>query len=557
MRAIYQRANNTVIWVGTDDGNARDAFSLVVDLYQRNLRRKSKEATFTGSGHFGIGPIDLPQEDDTRWTSLSCFLDHAWFERCWIIQEVVVSQADPVLLCGHYQVLWSRFQEAMSWITKYHARFRTDRMRLLKGIFDLSSSNDVWELQSLLHSTRAFQATDARDKVFALFGLAGESRSPDTWPTALMPNYNRSTRDVYSEVTLYCIEKTGTLSILSQVERGSDANDDPDEPAYPSWVPRWNHPQLASSLHVYDVVKTASRWKLLTEKFSRASKDIPASLDRDSPPGVLRLEGIRVSHVEACLPVMSPDETSTGSSTVSLGSLARGQLLRCIPEWYELCQARLTHLPPEKFMRAFFLVTTAGLTPEQTDTREESLEHIRAFLTSATSQTPYPDSESSSMYSLRTAFKSSLGISTLTPSMSPPTSTDSLPEPRPHHRFRTHSSRSVSSAHSEPSYFPQTQADPTRYSSALTPLLHRRLFFTSSGLLGLGPAGMMSGDVVVVLLGGKVPFVLRQVGGEGEGAQWRLIGECYVDGVMYGEMVEERDGDGERKRLEIEWFDLV
>jgi len=68
---------------------------------------------------------------------------------------------------------------------------------------------------------------------------------------------------------------------------------------------------------------------------------------------------------------------------------------------------------------------------------------------------------------------------------------------------------------------------------------------------------MMSGDVVVVLLGGKVPFVLRQVGGEGEGGQWRLIGECYVDGVMYGEMVEERDGDGERKRLETEWFDLV
>lgn len=68
---------------------------------------------------------------------------------------------------------------------------------------------------------------------------------------------------------------------------------------------------------------------------------------------------------------------------------------------------------------------------------------------------------------------------------------------------------------------------------------------------------MMSGDVVVVLFGGKVPFVMRQVNGEGDGARWKLLGECYVGGVMGGEMVEGRDGDMEGKWLETEWFDLV
>ena len=556
MRAIYQRASNTVIWVGADDGNARNAFSLVGDLYRRNLKRKSK-ATSVEPIPFGIGPVDLPQEDDSRWTALSHLLDYAWFERCWIIQEVVVSQADPVLLCGDHQVLWSRFQEAMSWVTRFHANFRADRMRLLNGIFDLSSSSDVWELQSLLHSTRAFQATDARDKIFALFGLAGESRSPDTWPKALMPNYSRSTRDVYSEVTLYCIQKTNTLSILSQVERNSEVKEDPDGPAYPSWVPRWNLPQLASSLHAYETVTTTSRWKILTEKFSRASKDIPLSIDRYAQPGTLRLEGIRVSTVESCLPIMSPDEASASASTVSLSSFGHTKILQRIPEWYELGQARLSHLKSEEYMRTFFLVTTAGLTPEQTDARHESLEPMRAFLVSKASRTPNAESEHTSMYSLHTAFRSNLSISTLTPSLSPPASTDSLPESRPHLRFRTHTSRSSSSTHSEPSYFSQPQADPTRYSSALTPLLHRRLFFTSSGHLGLGPAGMMSGDVVAVLFGGKVPFVLRNVDEEGDGGQWKLIGECYVDGVMGGEIMEGMSEDAEGKRWESEWFDLV
>lgn len=39
--------------------------------------------------------------------------------------------------------------------------------------------------------------------------------------------------------------------------------------------------------------------------------------------------------------------------------------------------------------------------------------------------------------------------------------------------------------------------------------LNRRFFTTGSGYMGLGPAGMQAGDLVAVLLGSEVPFVLR------------------------------------------------
>jgi hypothetical protein len=74
---------------------------------------------------------------------------------------------------------------------------------------------------------------------------------------------------------------------------------------------------------------------------------------------------------------------------------------------------------------------------------------------------------------------------------------------------------------------------------------------------------MMSGDVVVVLFGGKVPFVLRRVYEARDGEQWRLVGECYVDGVMFGEVLDRRDGDGdeegemERKGWGSEWFEMI
>ncbi|KAK4100676.1 HET-domain-containing protein [Parathielavia hyrcaniae] len=58
------------------------------------------------------------------------------------------------------------------------------------------------------------------------------------------------------------------------------------------------------------------------------------------------------------------------------------------------------------------------------------------------------------------------------------------------------------------------------------------------GLVGLGPAATREGDVVVVLFGGVVPFVLRPAERADGRRGWRLVGECFVPGLMQGEAVE-------------------
>ncbi|KAH6664533.1 heterokaryon incompatibility protein-domain-containing protein [Halenospora varia] len=60
----------------------------------------------------------------------------------------------------------------------------------------------------------------------------------------------------------------------------------------------------------------------------------------------------------------------------------------------------------------------------------------------------------------------------------------------------------------------------------------RRLFHIFGGLLGLGPSCAEPGDVVCVLSGCRMPFVLRKKEG-----YFRLLGECYVGGIMNGEGV--------------------
>ena len=68
--------------------------------------------------------------------------------------------------------------------------------------------------------------------------------------------------------------------------------------------------------------------------------------------------------------------------------------------------------------------------------------------------------------------------------------------------------------------------------------LGRIMFRTESGLLGMGPVGYFGtriGDQIMVLRGGRVPFVLRPVR---KGSPFlgigthRLIGDCYVYGAM-------------------------
>ena len=59
---------------------------------------------------------------------------------------------------------------------------------------------------------------------------------------------------------------------------------------------------------------------------------------------------------------------------------------------------------------------------------------------------------------------------------------------------------------------------------------------TDQGYVGLVPRAARDGDRICLLHSGKVPFVLRQL--ENAGRTWKLVGECYVHGIMGGEALK-------------------
>ncbi len=71
----------------------------------------------------------------------------------------------------------------------------------------------------------------------------------------------------------------------------------------------------------------------------------------------------------------------------------------------------------------------------------------------------------------------------------------------------------------------------------------RSIFMTKDKkYIGLCPQECRPRDYICILLGGNVPYIMRprvsSIGDEGTNAKWDFMGECYVQGIMYGEAME-------------------
>jgi hypothetical protein len=92
-------------------------------------------------------------------------------------------------------------------------------------------------------------------------------------------------------------------------------------------------------------------------------------------------------------------------------------------------------------------------------------------------------------------------------------------------------------------------ADSGRFHEAFVQAcVDRRFFVTRNGLMGIGPDAMKEGDTIAILFGGSVPYVVRTVD-----QNHKLVGECYVVGLMSGEAVLTWKDEGSKRKV----FDLL
>jgi hypothetical protein len=81
--------------------------------------------------------------------------------------------------------------------------------------------------------------------------------------------------------------------------------------------------------------------------------------------------------------------------------------------------------------------------------------------------------------------------------------------------------------------------------------LFRDLIFSQKGYIGMAPKGVEPGDLICILYGGRVPFILRDVSSKiphnekfGARPYYKVVGDSYIHGIMMGEALDLMEEQG-------------
>ncbi|KAF4501058.1 heterokaryon incompatibility (het-6OR allele) [Fusarium agapanthi] len=130
---------------------------------------------------------------------------------------------------------------------------------LSKQIFEIERLRIEWDdgkattVLSLLQDFSSRKATDDRDKVFALLGLARDIKT-------IQPNYLLGTVEVYRRTAIHLIKHSGSLTALSGDMKRKNSG------GIPSWIPDWSVAMEEPDrrrMQLAGTYKTFPRWRIV------------------------------------------------------------------------------------------------------------------------------------------------------------------------------------------------------------------------------------------------------------------------------------------------------
>ncbi|KAJ9156280.1 hypothetical protein NKR23_g1143 [Pleurostoma richardsiae] len=198
-----------------------------------------------------------------------------------------------------------------------------------------SKSKDISPSIPILHmfdNTRRTEATDARDKIYALLDIAKrdthDSEHTSRLRRPIAPNYHLSTEEVYLEAAWYVLLSGKDLELLLRTSLApTEEMSNPNRLKLPSWVPDWTTVPWAAPMWSLDAFRDVG-W-LSARDTSWAPPDGTVAYGT-----VLLVQGIRVDVVE--------DAVQADSSEHIIGLLRCAEIAAGLPSVYPWTSDSLT-----------------------------------------------------------------------------------------------------------------------------------------------------------------------------------------------------------------------
>ncbi|KAI1427970.1 heterokaryon incompatibility protein-domain-containing protein [Xylaria sp. FL1777] len=478
---------------------------------------------------------------------MSELFGHPWFWRVWVIQEAILAK-NAIVHCGEEMVRWKD-------LMKFHQRLDSPQYRLefykshyqpqvqmppiwatldrinLDGTLQSDPAahgpNSPESILDIFLNTLDLSATNPRDKLYALLPFGKETFSMRTEiPVELQPNYKTPCDEVYASFTRWVMRQENSLAALSLVHChpartwnrmlcDMDAGAVNGGPAVPR--PTWSISPQGQTRFIYSNLNRQF-------SFRAGGTTVPDRrlLDDESDPLALKVTGYEIGSI--VVKGYPPFIKGRDGSGVDIFPVQRDCNFR-EPENLSFCVTGVG-VPLFVFQDAQPLSTV--------DNTQPGLERV-----------------ADAMFDPCRGDRFQRGLLS---SWAEPINIDSNSWI---HTYADH-------LKSHFAYFPDPKSLPVLVREILhnhrlelmmgetefiPPCLSECYFISSNGHVGLCPWPAKEGDIIALLHGATVPYLLRpaarevQATGEDD-KEYELVGECFVEGVMDGELMEKMEKDG-------------
>lgn len=207
MRQIYEKADWVLIWLGQSTEEV-DLLMEMANTFGKRARRRSTYRKNTLDAWLEEWPMYIAElggiqtEFNTRRRNgLLHLLDRPWFRRVWVVQEAFMARRATVL-CG-----WNELPSEVFVLLPMMMQIEADEdvqsvLDVMPGYFRQSSWRGYeTSLQTLLAKFKNSGATDPRDNIYALLGIASDVRSNGK----LQPDYSVSTQSTFHAAISYLV----------------------------------------------------------------------------------------------------------------------------------------------------------------------------------------------------------------------------------------------------------------------------------------------------------------------------------------------------------------
>ncbi|KAK8113054.1 hypothetical protein PG984_013580 [Apiospora sp. TS-2023a] len=267
MQRIYASASSVIVSLGDVTANGLRALELAIRLFgprdsgAPNRLLGYPEADLQGISHLFMKP---------------------WWKRIWIVQEVVAAR-QIVVWCGPKVIPWDCLAHLCNEIRVQEfqpspkAAFLHSSQYQNFSALDNFRKNRTMPLSHLLQCTRGYQATDPRDKLYALLGMASDVSYDE-----LVPDYTQSVKSVYLNLVSFMVSRLHNLDVISSGRLSSQIG------TTPSWLPDWRVSQDLKPLNSEE----------LEGHYYKAAGHTSSVVDMTVFPSTLKIEGIVADTVD-------------------------------------------------------------------------------------------------------------------------------------------------------------------------------------------------------------------------------------------------------------------